>query len=192
MAFIDSPMATSVTEVFRDHPELYDEEMTERTNNHHSFFDFPGLTTVRSTQQSKAINHIKGSVIVIAGSGMCTGGRIKHHLVQNIQRPESTVLFVGYQAAGTLGRIIQQGTNPVRILGREFDVKAKIAKIPGFSAHGDRDEIHRWLSGLQSPPKHLFVTHGEPEAAHSFARFINETNGWSTSVPDYGAAVTLD
>ncbi|HEX29918.1 TPA: MBL fold metallo-hydrolase, partial [Candidatus Poribacteria bacterium] len=169
MVFVDSPMAISVTEVFGHHPELFDEEMIELIRRRESPFDFPGLKMVRKVEESKAINHIRGTVIIIAGSGMCTGGRIKHHLVSNISRPESTILFVGYQAVGTLGRQIVDGAREVRILGRIHPVRARIVQINGFSGHADRDELFRWLSGLKGKPRHLFVTHGEPESAHSFA-----------------------
>jgi metallo-beta-lactamase family protein len=123
---------------------------------------------------------------------MCTGGRIKHHLVNNISRPESTILFPGYQATGTLGRQIIDGAQEVRILGQMYPVKARIFKINGFSAHADRDELFRWLSGLKRPPLHLFVTHGEPDAAQSFANFVKEKTGWQISVPKYQEEVILD
>ena len=192
MAFVDSPMAIRVTGVFRSHPELFDEEMTELLRHRESPFDFPGLKLVRTVPESKAINHIRGTAIIIAGSGMCTGGRIKHHLVANISRPESTVLFVGYQAFGTLGRQIVDGAKKIRIQGKEHPVRAGIAQISGFSAHADRDELLRWLGGLKKPPRHVFVTHGEPEAAKSFAALLRERNGWQTSVPAYQDRADLE
>ena len=191
VVFMDSPMAISITEVFRHHPELFDEEMTELIRRGESPFDFPGLRMTRTTDESKAINRIKGTVIIIAGSGMCTGGRIKHHLIRNIDRPESTILFVGYQANGTLGRQILEGAKEVRILGRMYPVEARIDKVNGFSAHADRDELMRWLSGLQKPPRHVFVTHGEPAAARHFAGLLAEEN-WEVSVPRYNDQVVLD
>jgi metallo-beta-lactamase family protein len=192
MVFLDSPMATSITEVFEHHPELLDEDMLELMRRKKSPFDFPGLKMTRTTDESKVINHISGTVIIIAGSGMCTGGRIKHHLVNNISRPESTILFPGYQATGTLGRQIIDGAKEVRILGQMYPVKARVVKINGFSAHADKDELFRWLSGLKKSPRHLFVTHGEPDAARYFANFVNERKGWPTSVPGYQDKVTLD
>ena len=122
---------------------------------------------------------------------MCTGGRIKHHLVANISRPESTILFVGYQASGTLGRHITEGAQKVRILGQQHPVRARIAQIDGLSAHADRDELLRWLSGLRKAPKHVFVTHGEPEAAESFGDFLRQRTGWDVSVPEYGQEAVL-
>ena len=190
--FIDSPMAISVTEVFEHHPELFDEEMMRLILQRKSPFDFPGLRMARSVNDSKAINDVKGTAIIIAGSGMCTGGRIKYHLVQNISRPESTILFVGYQAFGTLGRHIVDGAKEVRILGQMHRVRARVAQIHGFSAHADRDDLLRWLSGLRESPGHVFVTHGEPEAAARFADFIKEKKGWHVSVPSYRDSVSLE
>jgi metallo-beta-lactamase family protein len=192
MVFIDSPMAIRVTEVFKRFPELYDEEMTELVRKGNSPFRFPSLKTTETAEDSKAINYIRGTVIIIAGSGMCTGGRIKHHLINNISRPESTVLFVGYQAAGTLGREIVEGKKHVRILGETRPVKAKIRQIQGFSAHADRDELESWVSNLKSEPSHVFVTHGEDKPAHSFAKLLYQKKGWKTSVPTYGEEAKLD
>jgi len=192
MVFMDSPMAINVTGVFEDHPELFDAEMLELLRRHESPFDFQGLKMTRTVDQSKAINHIRGTVIIIAGSGMCTGGRIKHHLVNNIHRPESTILFVGYQARGTLGRRIVDGDEEVRVLGQHYPVRARVAQISGFSAHADRNELYRWISGLRRSPRHLFVTHGEIEAANSFADLLKEKKGWQISVPTYQEQVSLD
>ncbi len=190
--FVDSPMAVSVTEVFDNHPELFDQEMSEFVRRNKSPFNFPGLTLVRTIEQSKAINHIKGNVIIIAGSGMCTGGRIKHHLVANISRPESTIFFVGYQAEGTLGRLIADGAKEVRILGQTYPVNARIVQVNGFSAHADRDQLLKWLSGFQKPPRHLFITHGEPAASQSFSDLVKEKLGWKVSLPGYRDEVLLD
>jgi metallo-beta-lactamase family protein len=189
--FVDSPMAIRVTDVFEHHPEYFDEEMMDLIRRKESPFDFPGLRETRTVEQSKQIAKHKGSAIIIAGSGMCTGGRIKYHLIDNVTRKESTILFVGYQAFGTLGRHIVEGTENVRILGQRYDVKARIAEIHGFSAHADRDELLAWLSSLQSAPRHIFVTHGEPEVAESFSRFVQQKTGWPTSVPSYEDSVTL-
>jgi len=192
LVFLDSPMAVSVTDVFRHHPEMYDSEMTELLGKHHSPFAFSGLKMVRSTRESKAINKIKGTIMVIAGSGMCTGGRIKYHLVEHISRHQSTIMFVGYQAKGTLGRQIVEGAEEVRILGEMREVKARIVQALGFSAHADKNELAEWLSYLKKPPRHVFVVHGETDAAHHFSKFLTETNGWPSSVPTYGSSVTLD
>ena len=192
LVFLDSPMAVSITEIFERHPELFDEEMTTLVGRNKSPFDFPGLKMVETVDESKAINQVQGTIVIIAGSGMCTGGRIKHHLVTNISRPESTILFVGYQASGTLGRHIVNGAKKIRILGQQHPVKARIAQIDGLSAHADRDELLRWLSGLRKAPRHVFVTHGEEEAAESFGEFLRESTGWDVSVPGYGEEALLE
>jgi metallo-beta-lactamase family protein len=192
ITFMDSPMAINITEVFERHPELFDKEMTQTIKQHQSLFDLPGLKMVRSTEDSKAINSIRGTAIIIAGSGMCTGGRIKHHLFNNITRPQSTILFIGYQATGTLGRQIVEGAPRVRILGEYLPVEAKIKQIHGFSAHADRDELLRWLSGLKAAPRRVFITHGEAEAAESFAGYLSQKTGWKTLIPHYKQEVNLE
>jgi metallo-beta-lactamase family protein len=192
MVFLDSPMAGAITKVFRQHPELFDSEMREFLRNGESPFEFPGLKVTENSKESKAINQIKGTVIVIAGSGMCTGGRIKHHLVNNITRPESTIMFVGYQAVGTLGRRIVDGEKEVRILGQDYPVKARVAQIHGFSAHADKEELLAWLSSLKRPPRRLFVVHGEAESALHFGAFVREKTGWDVVVPEFQDEAILD
>jgi metallo-beta-lactamase family protein len=192
MVFLDSPMAVSITEVFKRHSELFDKEMSQLVRHNRSPFEFPGLKIIQTVDESKAINHISGTVMIMAGSGMCTGGRIKHHLVTNISRRESTILFVGYQAIGTLGRLIVDGAKKVRILGQHYPVRARIAQIHGFSSHADRDELFRWLSELKRAPRRVFVVHGEPEAAKKFGALLREKKGWEISVPEYGTEAHLD
>ncbi len=190
--FLDSPMATSITKVFQRLSELFDEEMTEFIRQNESPFNFPELKMVATTEESKAINHIKGTVMVIAGSGMCTGGRVKHHLVNNISRPENTIMFVGYQATGTLGRSIVDGAERVRILGKKYKVKAKIVRVHGFSAHADRNELLEWLRELEAAPRGVFVVHGETESARSFGDYVREQTGWKVTVPAYQNEIVLD
>jgi metallo-beta-lactamase family protein len=192
LAFVDSPMAVKITEVFKKHPELFDEETIAQLRAGDEPCNFPGLTMSRTVDQSKSINHIKGTAIIIAGSGMCTGGRIKHHLKNNISRPDSTILFVGYQSHGTLGRIILEKPEAVRIFGEEHEVKARVEKISGFSAHADQNELHRWISSLKNPPRKVFVVHGEESQADAFRQFLSEKTGWNCVVPDYGQEITLD
>jgi len=190
--FLDSPMAARITKVFQHHRELFDEEMTEFVRHNESPFSFPGLKMTGTTDESKAINHVKGTIIVIAGSGMCTGGRVKHHLVNNITEPQNTIMFVGYQAVGTLGRRIVNGEKEVRILGQEYPVKARIAKINGFSAHADKEELFKWLSRLKTPPRKLFIVHGESESAQHFGDYVSRKTGWQVIVPSYQDEVVLD
>jgi metallo-beta-lactamase family protein len=190
--YLDSPMASKITKVFKDHKELFDKEMTELIKNHESPFEFDGLKMAGTSDESKAINSIKGTIMVIAGSGMCTGGRIKHHLVNNIEKPENTIMFVGYQAIGTLGRKIVDGEPVVRILGNMYKVKAKVVRIHGFSAHADKEELLQWLSGLKKAPKKVFIVHGETESAQHFAEFIKKKTNWPTMVPAYQDEVILN
>jgi len=189
--FLDSPMAIRITEVFKRHASLFDDEMTRRLRHGDSFFSFDNLVVVQSTDESKAIKYVKESIIIIAGSGMITGGRIKHHVVNNIARPESTILFIGYQAEATPGRILLDGAKEFRLLGRMHEVKAHIEKIDGFSAHVDRDGLLAWLSNVRVPPRGVFVTHGEEKAAVSFAQFLREKTGWPVKAPRYRETVKL-
>ncbi|HEY4711726.1 MAG TPA: MBL fold metallo-hydrolase [Dehalococcoidia bacterium] len=191
IVFLDSPMATRITEVFKRHAELFDEEMMRRLHQGNSCFSFENLKMVQSVEESKAINNIKGSSIIIAGSGMVTGGRVKHHIVNNIRRAESTILFVGYQAEGTPGRILLDGTKKIRLLGQVHPVRAHIEKIDGFSAHADCDGLLAWLSDIRVPPRCVFITHGEEKAATSFAKFLSERTGWTIKVPLYKETVKL-
>jgi metallo-beta-lactamase family protein len=192
LTFLDSPMAQDVTRLFSSHTDLLDANLAAAFRSGNSPFNFPGLHMVRSVDESKAINSIRGGAIVIAGAGMCNGGRIKHHLVNNISRPDSTVLFVGYQAVGTLGREIVNGRDPVRILGESHDVRAKIESIQGFSAHADRDELMGWLTSLEAPPRGVFLVHGEDEALHAFEQHIEQRTGWKVTIPSYGDIIPLE
>ncbi len=191
LVFVDSPMAIRVTEVFRRHPELFDEETRALLRDGRHPCDFAGLTLSRSVAQSKAINHIKGSIIVIAGAGMCTGGRIKHHLAHNIERPESTLLFIGYQAYGTLGRHILEKPEQVRIFGQYHDLRAHVTKISGFSAHADSSELMTWIQALDRPPRHVIVNHGEEDAARAFAATVKEKLSCQVHAPAYCEEVVL-
>lgn len=192
MVFLDSPMAVSITEIFQRHREMMDKETIHLIRNGNSPFDFAGLNLVRTTEQSKAINHIAGTVIIIAGSGMCTGGRIKHHLVTNISRPDSSIVFVGYQAAGTLGRDIVEGARQVRLFGETYPVEARVVYLHGLSGHADRDQLLRWVMSLKTPPRHVFITHGEQEASESFAELLRSKTGWNVTSPAYYDQVVLD
>ncbi len=189
--FLDSPMAIRITKVFKHNAELFDKEMMQRLRQGNSCFSFENLKMVQSVEESKAINNIKESSIIIAGSGMVTGGRVKHHIVNNITRAESTILFVGYQAKGTPGRILLNGAKKIRLLGQIHPVKVHIEKIDGFSAHTDRDGLLTWLADIRVPPRCVFVTHGEGKAANSFANVLNERTGWTTKVPQYKDTVEL-
>lgn len=185
MTFLDSPMALDVTEVFVKYQDSLDKDVLKLLKEGKEPFGFHGLRLTRTTVESKSINSIRGSTIIMAGSGMCTGGRIKHHLVHNISRPESTVLFVGYQARGTLGRQILDGKSEVRIHGQSYPVRAKIEQIQGFSAHAGQQDLFRWLDAFRSPPARLFLNHGEKESAHSLSDLIRRKKRWKVTTPRY-------
>lgn len=189
---LNSPMATEVTKVFRRHRECFDEEAWTMIQSGEPPFHFPGLQLVQSVDESKAIHKKKLPAIIMATSGMCTAGRIKHHLKHNISRPDSTILFVGYQAQGTLGRRILDGDREVRILGSEYQVKARIERIEGFSGHADQNGLLQWLAGLQKPPRHVFLVHGEEKGALNLAETIQAKHGWNVSVPKYQDKITLE
>jgi len=189
--YLDSPMAIAVTEIFRRHPDLLDKATRRRLANGDDPFRFPGLRPTPTSDESKQINESKESAIIIAGSGMCTGGRIKHHLRHNLPRPESLILFAGFQARETLGRLLVDGAREVRLFGEMVPVKARIARLHGLSAHADRQELLCWLSALRQPPRTLFLVHGEPEASQAFAEFVAERLKWPVYVPSTGETVSL-
>ena len=190
--FLDSPMAIRITEVFKRHAELFDREMMRRLRQGNSFFNYENLRIVQSAEESKAINIMKGSSIIIAGSGMVAGGRVKYHIINNIMKPESTILFIGYQAEATPGRILLDGAREIRLLGKMHPVRAHIERIDGFSAHADRDGLLAWLTDILVPPRGVFITHGEEKAATSFAETLREKTGWTVKVPQYKDTVELD
>ena len=159
----------------RKHPECFDEETRTLLQNKHDPLNFPGLHLTKTPDDSRKINYIGSLAIISAGSGMCTGGRIKHHLKHNIWRKESAIIFVGYQAAGTLGRQIVDGKKTVKIFDESFRVRAKVYTIGGFSAHADRDILLDWLKRCENP-EHLFLVHGEKQALASFEKEIRKDN----------------
>ena len=189
---LNSPMAVDITEVFRRHRDCFDGEAWSRITSGESLFRFPGTRMVRSVEESKQIHQATRPSIIMATSGMCTAGRIKHHLRHNITRPESTILFVGYQAQGTLGRKIVDGNAEVRILGSMYPVRARIAQIDGFSGHADRSGLCAWLESFASPPRQLFLVHGEEQGSLELAEQIRRDRGWNVSVPKYQDKVVLD
>jgi metallo-beta-lactamase family protein len=191
LVFLDSPMAVRVTDVFKKHPDLMDAETLELLERGQHPCDFPGLQMARTRDQSKAINQIRGTVCVIAGSGMCTGGRIKHHLRSNLPREESTILFVGYQAEGTLGRQILGRPEGVRLFGGWVPVKARIEQLQGFSGHADRDELRQWVRQLDPAPKEVFVTHGGKRVSAEFAAGLAKDFGLKAHAPAYQERVEL-
>ncbi len=172
--FLDSPMAISATEIFRRHPDCYEPEVKELFSNGQDPFALPGLHFTRETAASMALNRIGGGAVILAGSGMCTGGRVLHHLKHNLWRNDSSIIFVGFAAQGTLARRIIDGVSVVKIFREEIPVRAQIHTIGGFSAHADRNELLAWWQSSGEPAQTLLV-HGDEEAMQAFAGALGET-----------------
>lgn len=172
--FLDSPMAISATQIFERHPECYDEVTLHVSHDGNDPFHLPGLHFTRETAESMAINRITGGAVIMAGSGMCTGGRVRHHLKHNLWRRHCSVVFVGYAAQGTLARRIIDGAEQVRIFGEDIKVRASIHTIGGFSAHADQAELLAWHQQTGNP-KTTFLVHGEQRSMHAFARKLAGT-----------------
>jgi metallo-beta-lactamase family protein len=189
--FLDSPMAVDVTEMFRRHRDQFDDETWDLVRAGTRPLTFPGLVFARATDESKAINRLEEPCVIMSTSGMCTSGRIKHHLRHNLPRANSTVLFVGYQAHGTLGRQILDGRPQVRIHGQMYPVRARVERVYGFSGHADRSGLLHWAAGFESPPRRTFLTHGEEDAAAKLALSLTEQYGWNVLVPHYQSTTDL-
>ncbi len=189
--YVDSPLAVSATKVFRNNLDCYDEEAREYIENGDNPLDFPGLQFTQSAEDSKALNDRKDSLIIISASGMCDAGRIKHHLKHNLWRKESSVVFVGYQAEGTLGRRLVDGAEKVRIFGEEISVNARVEMIEGFSGHADRDGLVRWIKAFGQKPRKIFLVHGEADSMNEFSKLISSDLGISTIIPDRGESYMI-
>ncbi|MNS20439.1 Ribonuclease [compost metagenome] len=189
--FVDSPMAIDATAVTLAHLDELDEETADRLARGIKPLQPERLHIVRDAAQSRALNTIVGPGIILSASGMCTGGRIKHHLRVRLPNARNTVCFVGFQAAGTRGRALQDGATSVHIFGERVEVKAAIESVEGFSAHADQDQLLAWLGGFAQPPKAVFITHGEPRGSSALATAIAETHGWTTVIPQLGELVGL-
>jgi len=172
--FLDSPMAISATEIFERHPECYEADTAELFREGHDPFDLPGLHFTRETAESIALNRIGGGAVIMAGSGMCTGGRVRHHLKHNLWRHDSSVVFVGYAAQGTLARRIIDGAREVHIFGEPVEVRASIHTINGFSAHADQAELLAWHRKIEGVGK-TFLVHGDEPAMREFAKHLSGT-----------------
>ncbi len=190
--FLDSPMAQSVTDLTIRHIELFDDEAKKLAAWQNLSGDEMTLKFTRSVAESMAINAITSGAIIISASGMCTAGRILHHLRHGLPRRENTILIAGYQAQGTLGRRLVDGAGLVKIFGQDIKVRAQICTIGGFSAHADQKAILGWLDAFDEAPRHIFITHGEPQASSALAQKINERPGWKTSIPAMGESAFID
>ena len=190
--FMDSPMAVDATEIFKRYRGYMDEETVAMFDKHEPPLRFPGLTLVRNVEESKAINTRTSPSIIMSSSGMCTAGRIKHHLKNNITDPRNTILFVGFQAFGTLGRRLIEGTKEVRIHGEHWPVKARVEQIHGFSGHGDQEDLLNWLGQMDPMPQRLFLTHGEMDGAQVLEGIVHQR--WphmNIKIPAYQHSVEL-
>lgn len=188
--YVDSPMATDATRVFARHPECHDRELTSLMDNGDNPFRWGMLRYTRATEDSKALNHVQGPMIIVAPSGMCSGGRIMHHLRNRLMKPETTVAFMGYQAEGTLGRRIIEGADFVRIYGREVAVRAQTATINGFSAHAGRSTLVSWY-GKTGPAPHLMLVHGEEDRLRRFQREMRGLFETKVDNPAHGGRIVL-
>ncbi len=191
--YVDSPLATSATEVFEKNMDLFKPEIQEFIKSGDNPLDFPGLNFTQTVEESKELNQSTEPCIIISASGMCDVGRIKHHLKHNIWNPINTILFVGYQAPGTLGRRIVDGDEKVKILGEEFSVKARIEYIEGYSGHADQEWLLNFVYSFNMQmPKHIFLVHGEPDAQETLKEKIEETTGIGVTIPRYGEEYELN
>lgn len=189
--YMDSPLAIEATNVFLQCDSAYLDEDTRRIiRSGVNPIVFPGLELAVSQEESRAINEDKTPKVIISASGMCDAGRVRHHLKHNLWRPESTILFVGYQSAGTLGRILVDGTKSVKLFDEEICVNAEILTLPGVSGHADRQGLLDWVHGIQSRPRQIFVNHGDPDAAESFTAALN-AEGYHAYAPYSGAVYDL-
>ena len=187
--FVDSPMATSVTRITQEHMELFDENARSLAGWHALGRDLPFLHFTESVEESMALNQIRSGAIIISASGMCTAGRIKHHLRHNLPRRECSVMSTGFQARGTLGRRLVDGADRVRIFGKEIPVRAAVHTVGGLSAHADQPALLAWAGKFRKPPAQTFVAHGEASAAQAFAERLRAERGWEVSVPEPGQRV---
>lgn len=190
--YVDSPLAISATQVFKENMDLFEDEVKEEMERGNNPLEFPGLKFTQTADESKALNESDEPSIIISASGMCDVGRIKHHLKHNIWNPKSTILFVGYQAPGTLGYEIVNGAKKVTIFGEEFAVNARIEYIEGYSGHADQEWLMNFVYSFYNKPKHIFLVHGEEESQEVLRNKILENTGIGVTIPVYGETYQLD
>jgi metallo-beta-lactamase family protein len=189
--YVDSPSATEVTEIYHRHIEEQDGEMRSRTLNGKDPLKPGRIQFCHSVQESKRLNATRGPVIIISASGMATGGRILHHLAHRLPDPRTTVLLVGFQAAGTRGRSLQDGARTLKMFGEQVPVRARVETVHGLSAHADQAELLRWLGGFTRAPRTTYLVHGEPEAARAMAEAITARYGWTVRIAQDGEEVDI-
>jgi metallo-beta-lactamase family protein len=188
---VDSPMAAQATQVYNRWNEEHDEEYASILATKRHPLKTRSMTTASSRDDSKRLNDMKGTRVIISASGMLTGGRVLHHAIRMLPDKRATVVFVGYQAAGTTGRRVQDGAREVKIMKNTVPVRCHVENVGGFSAHADWQDVLKWLSGLPGAPKTVFTTHGEPEAAAAMAGHIKDRFGWNVLVPEYEQTLEL-
>lgn len=190
--YVDSPLAVEATDIFqRNVAECFDEEAMELVHKGVNPIRFPGLHLTITSEESKAINFDHAPKVIISASGMCEAGRIRHHLKHNLWRPECTILFVGYQANGTLGRALIEGAEEVKLFGEKIEVRADIRALPGISGHADKDGLLRWVHGFEKKPEKIFVVHGEGSACEAFAACLEKEHQINAYAPYSGTRVNL-
>ena len=189
--FLDSPLAIRATRVYLKYPKYYDEEATGLFKSGDELFQFPGLITTETKEESKKINHMPGAKIIIAGAGMMNGGRIVHHAMRYLSNERNTLLIIGYQSQGTLGRKILDGESPVEIMGEKIPVHSHVKAIGALSAHGDQDKLLDWIGGGTTVPKQVFLVHGEPKASEALAKRVMGDLGTKATVADFGLEIIV-
>jgi len=189
--YVDSPLSVNATEVFRLHPEAYDSETDRFVLEYSDPFSFDSLHYVRRAEDSKAINRVRKPIIIISASGMCEGGRILHHLINNIGDARNTILFVGYQAENTLGARIKAGEKRVPILGEEYTLRARIEAIDAYSAHADQNELLDYVQRVNKNLRQVFIVHGETEASLALQQGLADHGISQTTIPERGQTITI-
>jgi len=189
--YVDSPMGIEATEIYSRHTEEHDFEMARLSGSELSPLRSRRMVVAKTPEQSKAINNMKGPLIIISASGMATGGRVLHHLKHRLANPDTTVLLAGYQAEGTRGRSLQDGAKEIKMLGEVIPVRAKVKVLDGFSAHADQGEILRWLGTFTKPPKMTYVVHGEAAGANALADEIRQRLKWKVEIAKFQQKVVL-
>lgn len=192
MVYVDSPMATTATEVFKRNAQVFDDETKAYITKGDNPLDFKNLKFTRTSQESMWLDTDPTPKVIISASGMCDAGRIRHHLKHNLWNRKSSIIFVGYQAEGTLGRMLLDGAKEVTLFGENIRVNAQIHNLEGFSGHADKDGLLAWLSGFQKVPKHVFLVHGEEESKKAFAYTVKEKLGYDPIVVTEPSEFTLE
>jgi len=190
--YVDSPLAVEATNIFnRNIYECFDEEAIELANRGINPITFPGLNLSITSEESKSINFDEEPKVILSASGMCEAGRIRHHLKHNLWREECAVLFVGYQAVGTLGRALLEGAKEVKLFGEEVEVRAKITSLKGLSGHADKGGLTDWINGFEEQPERVFVVHGDDSVCDEYAEYLHEHFGYDTFAPYSGTCFDL-